>query len=352
MLSENDVRTLIRENSQVNVGRSVPELIENGEIPELKNCKIHEGKVTTSVTGDKLITSKGVPIRLMYRNLKISTHDRNRGEIPFKDQVLAINHDLMRGIVRPYIGTSQFDIEGLEPTSTVIAAEDLELLQLENVMRQYMAVTSTNTSLYKAWERAKNKGFKTFKYAGQEFRTASLSPNCKLERLLFSPSTKEAVDRTLDPEELIKMGIISQGQWDRLKGESQAGFNAVQEYLKSRDLVLVDTKTEHGKTKDGRILSADELYTMDSSRYWKLDSLTGRIAIDDKGNPISFSKEFARDLVKNPNTHMYSPEQQVEIAVRYIQGLQHLTGEEFKPDLRPRDERIILSTKQILEHLL
>jgi phosphoribosylaminoimidazole-succinocarboxamide synthase len=41
-----------------------------------------------------------------------------------------------------------------------------------------------------------------------------------------------------------------------------------------------------------------------------------------------------------------------EIAVRYIQGLQHLTGVTFEPDLRPRDQRIIESTNQILDTLL
>ena len=352
MLSENDIRLLIKENPQANEGSSIKELIERGFLPQLEGAQIHEGKVTTSVTGEKLIRPSGAPIRLMFRNRRISTHDKNRGEISFKDQVLAINHELMRGIVKPYIGSSQFEIEGLDPTSTVIASEDLELLQFENVMRQYMAVTSTETSLYKAWERAENNGADTFTYAGKKFQTSSLSPNCKLEELLFSPSTKEAVDKTISPKQLIEMGIISKGQWDRLKGESQAGFNAVQKYLNSKGLVLVDTKTEHGITRNSIVASADELYTMDSSRYWRLDPKTEKVAVDERGNPISFSKEFARDLVKDPNTDMYSPEQQIEIAIRYIQGIQHLTGEEFKPDLRPRDKRIISSTKQILEYLL
>jgi hypothetical protein len=38
--------------------------------------------------------------------------------------------------------------------------------------------------------------------------------------------------------------------------------------------------------------------------------------------------------------------------VRYIQGLQHLTGETFTPDLRPRDQRIVESTNLILDALL
>ena len=48
----------------------------------------------------------------------------------------------------------------------------------------------------------------------------------------------------------------------------------------------------------------------------------------------------------------FSDEQAAEIAVRYIQGLQHLTGETFAPDLRPRDQRIVESTNLILDALL
>jgi hypothetical protein len=69
------------------------------------------------------------------------------------------------------------------------------------------------------------------------------------------------------------------------------------------------------------------------------------------GKPISFSKEFARGMVKEKD-QQFTDEQTNEIAVRYIQGLQHLTGAAFTPDLRPRDERIIDSTNMILDALL
>lgn len=48
----------------------------------------------------------------------------------------------------------------------------------------------------------------------------------------------------------------------------------------------------------------------------------------------------------------FTAQQADEIAVRYIQGLQHLTGQQFNPDLRPRDQRIIESTNLILDSLL
>ncbi len=89
---------------------------------------------------------------------------------------------------------------------------------------------------------------------------------------------------------------------------------------------------------------------MDSSRFWKLND-DGFLMLDENKKPISFSKEFARGMIKEKG-QIFTKEQSDEIAVRYIIGLQYLTGEEFKPDLRERDERIIDSTNLILDYLL
>ena len=57
-------------------------------------------------------------------------------------------------------------------------------------------------------------------------------------------------------------------------------------------------------------------------------------------------------MVKDQNEQQFSEEQANEIAVRYIEGLQHITGEPFAPDLRPRDQRIIESVNLILDSLI
>jgi phosphoribosylaminoimidazole-succinocarboxamide synthase len=126
-------------------------------------------------------------------------------------------------------------------------------------------------------------------------------------------------------------------------------FGIVSQYLAGRGMVLVDTKTEHGINAEGRIVVADEVYTMDSSRFWRLDE-SGRIETRD-GKPVSFSKEFARGMVREKG-QQFTEKETHEIAVRYIQGLQHLTGETFTPDLRPRDQRIVESVDLILDALL
>lgn len=350
MLNEKEIRELVATHGNVvNEGRPVRQLIEDGELPRLKGCTVLEGKVSDSVFGDDLKSSSGKPIRLMYRNNRISTHDVNRGAIPFKDQVLAFNHDHMHRLVKPVLGSSQFEVEGLSPASTVIPAENLNLLKIENVLRLYNAESSTSTSLYQHWLAAKAEGKTTMSYAGHELDVTTLEPNGQLPYVMDTPSTKEEVDHTTAVDYLIQDGVCTEGQYAQIRNASLMAFGIVTQYLAQRGMVLVDTKTEHGINAEGEIVSADELYTMDSSRFWRRGD-DGAVLTKD-GKPVSFSKEFARGMVKEKG-QQFTEEQANEIAVRYIQGLQHLTGETFEPDLRPRDQRLIESTNLILDALL
>jgi len=285
----------------------------------------------------------------MFRGNRISTHDVNRGAIPFKDQVLAQNHDHMLDLVKSVLGSSQFTVTGLKPSSTVIPAENLKLVKLENVLRMYNAESSTSTSLYQHWLKAKEEGVQIMSYAGHEIDVKLLSANGVLPYLMDTPSTKDKIDKTIDPFYLVDNGICTLSQYNHIRNSSMMAFGIVSRYLYERGMVLVDTKTEHGINSKGQIVSADELYTMDSSRFWKLDD-NGSVMTRD-GKPVSFSKEFARGMVKEKN-QQFTDEQAAEIAVRYILGLQHLTGKAFEADLRPRDQRIIESTNLILDSLL
>ena len=350
MLNENEIRELVSSHGDaVNQGRPIRQLIDDGELPRLKGSTVLEGKVSDSVFGEDLKTSTGKSIRLMFRNNRISTHDVNRGAIPFKDQVLAFNHDHMHRLVKPVLGSSQFEVEGLSASSTVIPAENLNLLKIENVLRLYMAESSTSTSLYQHWLAAKENGQTKMDYAGHKLDVTALEPNGRLPYLMDTPSTKEEVDKTTAVDYLIQDGVCTEEQYAQIRNASLMAFGIVTQYLSQRGMVLVDTKTEHGINAEGQIVSADELYTMDSSRFWAMDQ-DGSLKTKD-GKPVSFSKEFARGMVKEKG-QQFTDAQANEIAVRYIQGLQHLTGVAFEPDLRPRDQRIIESTNLILDTLL
>ena len=349
MLNDQEIRDLVvNYGSAVNEGRSILQIIEEGYLPRLKGCTVLKGKVSDSVFGDGLVTKSGAALRLMFRNNRISTHDVNRGSIPFKDQVLAINHDAMSKLLKDVLGSSQFDVPGLTATSTVIPAENLRLIMLENVLRAYNAESSTSTSLYQHWLAAKKSGRDQLTFAGHAIKVGDLEPNSRLPYVMDTPSTKDAVDITMDAMALVKAGVCTAAEYTQIRNSSLTAFGVVTHFLAQRGMVLVDTKTEHGVNRLGYIVAADELYTMDSSRFWRMDD-AGKIEIRD-GKPVSFSKEFARGMVTE-HAQLFTQEQSDEIAIRYIQGLQHLLGKEFVPDLRPRDERIIESTNLILDTL-
>ncbi len=67
-------------------------------------------------------------------------------------------------------------------------------------------------------------------------------------------------------------------------------------------------------------------------------------------DPVSYSKEHARGLVTKKGK--LTPEQIVEVAVRYIMAYQLIMGEEFVPDLRDAKEAIVEDTNNGLEELL
>ena len=252
MLDEQQIRDLVTEHgATVNQGRPIKQIIEDGDMPRLSGATVLEGKVSDSVFRENLVTKAGQPIRLMFRNNRISTHDVNRGAIPFKDQVLAFNHDHMLNLVKDVLGSSQFHVEGLLPSSTVIPAENLNLIMLENVLRLYMAESSTSTSLYQHWLAAKGQGEEIFNYAGHNLSISSLEPNGVLPYLMDTPSTKDKVDKTIDVEFLIDKGVCGREQYAQIRNTSIMAFGMISHYLSTKGMVLVDTKTEHGINTSG-----------------------------------------------------------------------------------------------------
>ena len=102
-----------------------------------------------------------------------------------------------------------------------------------------------------------------------------------------------------------------------------------------RGLILVDTKYEFGKTKDGKIVLIDEIHTPDSSRYFYADGYEER---QRSGVPQKqLSKEFVRQwLIENnfqglagQTVPAMSDEFVQSVSERYIELYEHITGETF-----------------------
>ncbi len=346
---------------------STQEIIDSGAIPRLKGFVVKLGKVSDSIFGGKgsyfdkstgqrvefenpiLETKGGTQLRIMARTQRISTHDINRGEIPFKDQILATNHNYMRKMLSETLGTSQFEIEGLSDNSIVVAAENLTQIPFENVLRAYMAKSSTSTSLYQHFIRGGRN------FCGH-ILPDNLITNGHLPYVMDTPSTKsEEHDESISPEQLFQSGVCTLQQYAQIRNSSVFAFGMISQFLKEKGLIAVDTKTEHGINRKGEIVSQDEIWTMDSSRFWlfrdyndQLEKLT-REEIKEL-DPRSYSKEFARGFSEGEQG--YSEEQRAQIAVRYIEGIQHLLGTRFEPDMRSNEERVVSGIEKIVHQLV
>ena len=87
-------------------------------------------------------------------------------------------------------------------------------------------------------------------------------------------------DEDISREDILAKGIVSEEDYIVLEDYTRKLFQRGTEIAASRGLILVDTKYEFGKTKEGKIVLIDEIHTPDSSRYFYADGYQER---QDKG---------------------------------------------------------------------
>ena len=177
-----------------------------------------------------------------------------------------------------------------------------------------------------------------------------MKENDKFPEPLITPSTKAENgehDEDITREEILSKGIVSEADYIVLEKYTKALFQRGTEIAAKRGLILVDTKYEFGKTKDGKIVLIDEIHTPDSSRYFYSDGYQER---QDKEEPQrQLSKEFVRQwLIQNGfqgKEGQAIPEMDeayiASVSDRYIELYEKITGEAFvKADLSNIEARI------------
>jgi len=177
-----------------------------------------------------------------------------------------------------------------------------------------------------------------------------MKENDKFPEPIITPATKAEMgnhDEDISREDILKRGIVAEEDYLVLEEYTKALFKRGTEIAQKRGLILVDTKYEFGKTKDGKIVLIDEIHTPDSSRYFYADGYEERQA---KGEPQKqLSKEFVRQwLIKNNfqglagQTVPEMSDAYIEtVSNRYIELYENITGEPFvKADLSDIQSRI------------
>jgi len=161
--------------------------------------------------------------------------------------------------------------------------------------------------------------------------------NERFSKPLLTPSTKAERgfhDEPIASEEIVKRGIIEEPLWRKVEETAYALFERGSRLAAERGLILVDTKYEFG-VLDGELILVDEIHTPDSSRYWFSDTYEELFAAGDKQRKID--KEYLRQWLMEHgymgegNPPEIPDEVRIEVAWRYIQAYELMTGEQFQP---------------------
>ena len=253
--------------------------------------------------------------------------------IPFKGQVLnqISNYMLLNTneIVPNWLKTT--------PDPNVSIGLSCKPFKIEMVVRGYLAGHAARE--YKKGKRL---------ICGVEMEEG-LVENDKFKSPIVTPATKSESghDEDISRYEIINRGIVSETDYKIIEKYALQLFNKGTEIAKNKNLILVDTKYEFGKTTDGKIVLIDEIHTPDSSRYFYRKGYKDR---QSKGLPQrQLSKEFVRQWLiennfqglKNQKPPMMTKEHINDISQRYIELYEQIIGEKFeKPVNQNITERI------------
>ena len=178
---------------------------------------------------------------------------------------------------------------------------------------------------------------------------------------IITPATKAEMgdhDEDISREDILKRGIVSEADYVVLEDYTRKLFQRGSEIAASRGLILVDTKYEFGKTKEGVIVLIDEIHTPDSSRYFYAEGYETRQANNEPQKQLS--KEFVRQWLiahnfqglEGQTVPMMSDDYIESVSKRYIELYENITGEPFvKADVSDIQTRIETNVLSYLETL-
>ena len=165
-----------------------------------------------------------------------------------------------------------------------------------------------------------------------------LKENDKFPAPIITPSTKAENgehDEDISREAILAQGIVSEADYNVLENYTHALFEKGTEIAAKRGLILVDTKYEFGKTKEGKIVLIDEIHTPDSSRYFYADGYQERQNSGESQKQLS--KDFVRQWLlekgfqglEGQEIPEMSDAKIIEISNRYIELYEQIVGEPF-----------------------
>jgi len=157
---------------------------------------------------------------------------------------------------------------------------------------------------------------------------AGLLECAALPEPIYTPATKAETghDENISFEETVK--LIGQERATRLRDLTLQIYSRASAHAATRGIILADTKFEFG-WHDGQLLLADEVLTLDSSRYWPRDGYKPG------GAQPSFDKQFVRDYLetldwdKTPPAPSLPDEVIEKTSEKYHEAYKRITGKDL-----------------------
>jgi phosphoribosylaminoimidazole-succinocarboxamide synthase len=163
---------------------------------------------------------------------------------------------------------------------------------------------------------------------------------------IITPSTKEALgkhDMPISESEIVSRGLVDARIWEQVRSKALSLFRMASAELAERGLIFVDTKYEFGLL-DGEVVLADEIHTLDSSRFWLAHSYEA--SLEQGAAPEMLDKEpirrwlMDRGFKGEGDPPPIGEEYRAELMRHYVHSFELITGSSFSPDLESPARRI------------
>ncbi len=208
-----------------------------------------------------------------------------------------------------------------EVLGRALVVEQLEMVPVEAVARGYL--TGSGLIDYQ----------KTGALCGIAL-PAGLVEASKFAEPLFTPASKADLgdhDENITFDDVV--ALVGAQLADQLRERTLQTYTQGAEHALTKGIIVADTKFEFGVDENGELKLADEVFTPDSSRYWRADDYVEGVV------QKSFDKQFVRNWLTGSESgwdragDQPPPPLPAEIAqatrARYIEAYERISGLKF-----------------------
>jgi phosphoribosylaminoimidazole-succinocarboxamide synthase len=227
------------------------------------------------------------------------------------------------------------------PDPCVMLVRNVSIIPVEVVVRGYIA-----GSAWRDYEMGRTVSGHQLPRGLKQFE--------RLNKPIVTPFTKEAVgkhDQPISHHEVLASGLVERDKWEQICDIAIKLFELATSELAGRGLIFADTKYEFGLL-DGQIVLADEIHTLDSSRFWVQESYQDSLSRGEA--PQMLDKEpirrllIERGFMGEGEVPLIDDSYRLVLRKHYADSAERITGKAFVFDDSDPCSRIALAVKGLI----